>query len=116
MLTILLTIQVFIACALIGIILVQKNASDGLAGLGGGSSSGDSLFSSRSSASFLTKTTSILATAFMLNALIMATYSSRHLASQTSLADEILQDSENAEENGNVIPSKEEAPSVPIAE
>ncbi len=72
MLNVLLIIQVIIAVSMVGIILLQRTNSDGVSGLGGGSSGGNSLFSGRTSANLLTRTTTILAASFMINCLVMA--------------------------------------------
>lgn len=104
MLTVLLVVQIIIAIAMVSVILLQRNASDGLSGLSGaGNASGDSLISGRASANLLTRTTTILAIAFMGNSLAMATIVSR-----------------NSSLSGNSILSIESeetapAPSVPIA-
>ena len=82
---ILLVIQVMITLALVIIILLQQTSSDGLSGLGGGSGGGHNFLSSRSSANLLTRTTAILATAFMVNSLVLAI-----LASQGGREESIL--------------------------
>lgn len=65
---VLLVIHVIIAIALIGIILIQRSDSDGF-GLGSGS--GSNFMSGRGAANFLTRTTSILATVFIINSLVL---------------------------------------------
>ncbi|MCW8922428.1 MAG: preprotein translocase subunit SecG [Gammaproteobacteria bacterium] len=69
--TILLVIQVFMAIAIITLILLQKGkgASEG-ATFGGGSAG--SVFGASGSSNFLSKTTAILATAFFINSLALA--------------------------------------------
>lgn len=102
MLQVLLVVQIFIAVFMIGIILIQRNASDSLAGLGGGSGGGmDSLLSSRASANLMTRATAILAAAFMINCLIMAAITAR----QHTRADSILEAVES-----------ESSPSIPLGE
>lgn len=88
MLHILLVIQIIVAVSMIIVILLQRNASDGLSGLSGGSSGGNSLISGRASANMLTKTTAFLAVIFMGNSLAMATITAR----SSSLADKIIED------------------------
>jgi preprotein translocase subunit SecG len=61
---ILIVIHAFITLALIIVILMQRSSSDGTGGLSG-SSSGGGLVSSRTAANLLTRTTAILATAFI---------------------------------------------------
>ncbi len=109
MLTVLLVIQVMIAVSMITIILFQRSASDGLGGLGGGGG-GNSLVSGRATANILTKTTAILATAFMVNSLAMATITAR----SSDVTDSIM-----ADEGANietVTEKKRAEPAVPIAE
>jgi len=67
----LLTIQIFVAFALIAIVLIQQTDNSGL-GLAGSSGGGDagSLLQTRASASFLTRATSVLAAAFILVSLV----------------------------------------------
>ncbi|MGB1540026.1 MAG: preprotein translocase subunit SecG [Rickettsiales bacterium] len=83
-----LIIQILITIAMVGAILLQRNESDGLAGLGGGGGGGNAFMTGRAAANFLTRTTAVLATAFMLNSLWLAiiTTSSRD---QDSLVDEL---------------------------
>ena len=105
MLTILLVVQIIIAVAMVGVILIQRSASDGLAGLGGGSGGGNSLMSSRASANALTKTTAILATAFMINSLAMATITARTNKKEDKVIEAISGETQ--------VPAE---PEVPIAE
>lgn len=85
MLTVLLVVQIIIAVAMGIVILIQRSASDGLTGLGGGG--GNSLMSGRASANLLTKTTAFLAAAFMINSLAMATITAR----SANKADSIIE-------------------------
>ena len=68
---ILLVLQVFLAVAIIVLILLQKGkgASEGATFGGGGAGS---VFGASGSSNFLSKTTAILATAFFLNSLALA--------------------------------------------
>ncbi|MDI9314464.1 MAG: preprotein translocase subunit SecG [Hydrotalea sp.] len=68
MITFLLIIHAIIALVLIVFVLLQKSEGGSL-GFGGG---GNSMFSVRGTANFLTRTTAILATAFMITSLILA--------------------------------------------
>ena len=107
MLTILLVVQIIVAFAMVIIILIQRSSSDGLSGLGGGSSSGNSLISGRASANILTKTTAFLAAVFMANSLAMATITAR----TSGIADKLVKDI-SAEVQSDIT----EEPSVPIVE
>jgi preprotein translocase subunit SecG len=69
MASVLLVVQVVVGLALVGVILLQRSDSDGF-GLGSGS--GMNLLSGRQTANLLTRTTAILASLFMLNALALS--------------------------------------------
>lgn len=124
MLTVLLVIQIIIALAMVGTILIQRSASDGLSGLSGGSS-GNSLLSGRASANLLTRTTAFLALAFMVNSLAMATLTSRSssvggasILDNIEHTDSATPPAQEGESTTAPTPSPEEEqePSVPIAE
>lgn len=70
--TVLLVIHILVTAMLIGIILLQRSDGDGLGGLGGGG--GNTVFSGRGKANFLTRTTAILATVFMLSSLALSLF------------------------------------------
>lgn len=67
--SILLGVQVVVAIALIVIVLVQRSENDGF-GLGSGGG-GMGVMSGRAKASFMTRTTAILAAVFMVNSLLL---------------------------------------------
>jgi preprotein translocase subunit SecG len=70
MTTVLLILHLFVTLALIGVVLIQRSEGGGL---GIGSSQGmGSFMSGRGTANLLTRTTAILATAFMVLALALA--------------------------------------------
>lgn len=71
--TVLLVIHVIIALGLIGMVLIQRSESDGF-GLGGGG--GGNFMTGRAAANFLTRTTAILATLFILNSLVLGVIAS----------------------------------------
>lgn len=68
------------------VILLQRNSSDGLSGLGGGSSSAGSIGKTRGSANPLTKATAILATLFVCTSLGLAYLAN---AKNASVIDEV---------------------------
>ena len=74
--SVLLIIHIVVCVALVGSILLQQNSGDGLSGIGGGSGGGNSLMSTRGSANFLTRVTSVLAAIFLLNGLLLAVLAS----------------------------------------
>ena len=91
-----LVFQVVLAIFLVAIILLQqgKGATAG-ASFGAGASS--TVFGSRGSASFLSRTTSIAATLFLLNSMALA-YFYGHAGEESSVLDENLAGSEVAED------------------
>lgn len=68
---ILLIIQTIVVLFLIGIILVQRSDSDGFGASGGG----NQFMTGRASANLVTRTTALLATAFIIISLILANMS-----------------------------------------
>ncbi|MFO7642478.1 MAG: preprotein translocase subunit SecG [Candidatus Competibacteraceae bacterium] len=83
--TLILVAHVVIAVALIGLVLVQQGkGADAGAAFGGGSSA--TMFGSRGSASFLSRTTAVLATAFFLTSLTLA-----YFATQTSAPRSVVE-------------------------
>lgn len=90
---ILLVLQVFLAIAIIGLILLQKGkgASEGATFGGGGAGS---VFGASGSSNFLSKTTAILATCFFLNSLALA-----YLAGNRDVATSIIDTIETTTES-----------------
>lgn len=88
--SVLIGLDVIIAAALIGLVLIQqgKGASAGAAFGGGGGASG-TVFGSRGSATFLTKATAYLATAFFVITLGLAYLSSHQTQVSGSVTDSI---------------------------
>lgn len=82
--TVLLVIHVIIALGLIGMVLIQRSESDGF---GMGSGSGSNFMTGRAAANFLTRTTAILATLFILNSLALGIIATHR--SGTSITDTI---------------------------
>lgn len=76
MINTLLFIHLIIAILLVIVILLQKTSTDGLSGIGGGGNN-MGLVSGRSAASFITRTTVVLAIVFFANALVLANLSSK---------------------------------------
>ena len=88
LLTLLLAVQMLSALAMIGLILIQhgKGADMGAAFGSGGSGS---LFGASGSATFLSRTTAILATVFFASTLVLAYYGNRGNASDTSVLNRL---------------------------
>lgn len=97
---VLLVVQVIVTLALIVMVLIQRSDSDGF-GLSGGS--GNNLLSGRSTANLMTRTTAILATIFMANALLLGVLAARgHSSSIVETIEEQQAD-------------KPSVPAVPVA-
>lgn len=106
MATVVLVIHLLIAIALVGVILIQRSEGGGL-GIGGGSMGG--LMSTRGTANLLTRTTAILAAAFISTSLLLAI-----LAGNADRAREIIErvpaPTAPATEPATGQPAKPEAP------
>ena len=106
--TLLLVLQVIVAISLIGFILIQHGkGADAGAAFGSGASA--TVFGSRGSSNFMTKTTAILATVFLANSLFLAYLSSQAVEMPASLLDD---------EPAFVLPQVEDRPAtdVPVEE
>lgn len=110
--TVVMVIHLFLALALIGVILLQPTADSG--GLTSSSSSMSGFMTPRGSANLLTRTTIILALGFMSTSLWLVVLSGSHR--QTSVLDQI--DSASAPKvpvtaPAPAAPAKPAVPSVP---
>jgi len=75
---VLTVVHLLIAVALVGVVLVQRSEGGGL-GMGGGSSGGGGgLMTARGTANLLTRTTAILAAAFMVTSIGLAFFAGAH--------------------------------------
>ncbi len=84
--TILMVIHLIIAVLMVGLILLQRTSEDSLGGLSGGSGF-SGIMSVRSSTTFFSRITIILAVLFMVNCLVLANISVRQ--STKSIVSEI---------------------------
>jgi preprotein translocase subunit SecG len=73
--TVLLVIHSILVLFLIMMVLIQRTDSDGMGGLGGGG--GNQFMTGRATANLLTRTTALLAAAFMITSLVLAVVASR---------------------------------------
>lgn len=73
--SIVLVFHLFLAISLVVVILIQRSDGGALGGLGGGAGGG--IVSARSAGNILTKTTSILATLFIITSLTLAILASK---------------------------------------
>ena len=92
--TFLLVLQALVSIALIGFILIQHGkGADAGAAFGSGASS--TVFGSRGSGNFLTRTTTVLAIIFLSNSLLLGYLASHSVNQQGSLLDDettVIQD------------------------
>ncbi len=115
MYTILLVTHTIIVLFLIVMVLIQRSDSDGLSGLGGGG--GNQFMTGRGAANFMTRTTAILATVFMLTSLILAVMASRMTSGSivdAAPVESVEKTSEKAAETSTE--KKPETPVVPKGE
>lgn len=86
--TLLLVLQILSAIAMIGLILVQHGkGADAGAAFGSGGSGSASLFGASGSANFLSRTTAVLATVFLVCTLLMAATGGTRKASTGSVLE-----------------------------
>ena len=117
MMQVLLVIHLLIVLALIGVVLMQRSEGGGL-GIGGGGGGGGmgGMLSGRGTANLLTRTTAILAAAFMVTSLLL-TIMAGGRTQPGSIVDTPLIPSapSSGEAPPDPAPSTEpEAPSVPV--
>ncbi len=96
--TALLVLQIIIVVLMVIVILMQNSSSDGFTGQSSGG-----FMTSRGQANLLTKTTTILATIFIVNSLILA-YVATHTERSLSIVDTVIE----AEEQDKKAPSEEQ--------
>lgn len=85
---VLLVVHLIIAVAMILLILIQRNAQDGGGLMGGGGTMGG-LFTARGSANALTRTTAILAAAFIATSLLLTILANHGTPRAASLINQI---------------------------
>jgi len=95
MTTILLTIHILIAIALVGTVLLQRNEGGGL-GIGGSSS--DGFMTARGTANLLTRTTAILAACFFATSIGLAIIAGAGTSTK-SIVDDVLESSSTVEKS-----------------
>lgn len=103
MTTIILTIHIIIAIALVGIVLLQRSEGGGL-GIGG-SGQGGGFMTARGTANALTRLTALLAAGFFATSILLAILAG-YTGGSSSVVDEVLQESTETP----IIPS---IPSIP---
>ena len=99
--TLVLTIHILIALALIGVVLLQRSEGGGL-GIGGGGGGG--FMTARGTANLLTRVTAILAACFFATSLILAIMAGAG-RENVSIIDEVINETPAAPASGPAVPS-----------
>ncbi len=108
---ILAVVHIFICVGLIGLVLIQHGrGADAGAAFGSGASS--TVFGSRGSASFLTRTTAILATLFFITSLTLAYYSRQPVAAKSVVTQ--AQETSTKTATESEIPTVETSPTPKV--
>jgi preprotein translocase subunit SecG len=108
MANVLLVVQVLAACGLIALVLLQHGkGADAGAAFGSGASG--SLFGSRGPASFLSRSTAVLALIFFLNSLVLS-YLAAHSRTPNSVVEQFQQETRSQPASR---PSSSDVPSMP---
>ncbi len=105
--SVILVIHLFLALAIIGLVLLQRSEGGGL-GMGGGGLGG--LASPRSAANILTRATAICAAAFFCTSLILAILAGVSSTAGTSILDTLDEPAPAAKEQGAIPAEKESEP------
>ncbi|MGE0483317.1 MAG: preprotein translocase subunit SecG [Gammaproteobacteria bacterium] len=109
--SILLAVHLVLAVLLIGIILMQQGKG-ATAGAAFGSGASATVFGARGSASFLTRTTAVLAALFLANSMLLA-----HLYGRTLESSSLLDRVDEAPPAVTMpTPAVDDVPTVPAAE
>jgi preprotein translocase subunit SecG len=88
LITVVLTLQIVSAVAMIGLILIQHGkGADAGAAFGGGGSGSASLFGASGSANFLSRSTGVLATVFLTTTLVLASFGGTRPATSGSVLE-----------------------------
>ena len=102
--TLILTIHILIALALIGAVLLQRSEGGGL-GIGGGGGAGGGFMTARGTANLMTRVTAILAACFFGTSLILAIMAGSQRDS-VSIVDEVINETPRPA-SGPVVPTTE---------
>ena len=102
--TLVLTIHILIALALIGVVLLQRSEGGGLGIGGGGGGSGGGFMTARGTANLLTRVTAILAASFFATSLILAIMAGAG-RENVSIIDEVINETPAAPASGPAVPS-----------
>ena len=101
--TLVLTIHILIALALIGAVLLQRSEGGGL-GIGGGGGAGGGFMTARGTANMMTRVTAILAACFFGTSLILAIMAGGQREA-SSIIEEVINETP-VPASGPVVPTK----------
>jgi preprotein translocase subunit SecG len=113
--TIILVIHLLIGIALVGVVLMQRSEG-GLGGLGGGGGASGGmggLLGNRTTSNLLTRSTAVLAAAFMTTSISLAVLAGSH-SGGTPIVDETPAASQS--DSTTPVPTLPETPTVPTTE
>jgi preprotein translocase subunit SecG len=110
--SVLIIIDVLLAIAIIAFILLQQGKGAN-AGAAFGSGASATVFGSRGSASFLSRTTAILATLFFVNSLGLA-HLAKHRPVAHSVVEKLGEEHASSPEGQNLPPKDAQPPSAPV--
>jgi preprotein translocase subunit SecG len=118
MYTLLILLYIIVSVALTIVILLQSSKGGGLAGAFGGSGAAGAVFGGRGAATFLSKTTTVLATAFLVLSLILALMSRTSTAARGLVEQERERQSTSATSGIPIVPENPATtqPSPPAAQ
>ena len=111
MYTVLLVTHTILVLFLIAMVLIQRTDSDGLSGLGGG---GNQFMTGRAKGNLMTRTTAILAAAFMITSMVLAIMAGN--MTKSSIVDEVTTEQPAATTAPATTPEKPAVPVVPKGE
>ena len=103
--TLVLTIHILIALALIGAVLLQRSEGGGLGIGGGGGGAGGGFMTARGTANMMTRVTAVLAACFFGTSLILAIMAGGQREA-SSIIDEVINEAP-VPASGPVVPTKE---------
>ena len=101
--TLVLTVHILIALALIGVVLLQRSEGGGLGIGGGGGGAGGGFMTARGTANLLTRVTAILAACFFATSLVLAIMAGAGREC-VSIIDEVISETPAAS-SGPAVPS-----------
>lgn len=119
--SILLIVHLFVAVALVGLVLLQQGKGADM-GAAFGSGSSQTVFGARGSANFLSRTTSILATVFFITSLTLAYFAGQARQGESvvdridglSPVETMQEQTAPAMEDVPLVPSEESVPAEPV--